>query len=96
MCLKMSKPWVFALLSMLLLANTPVFGEPATNQTLRAQAEAAYERAWKIYQTNTASATAACQLAWAGSELADFATNDTQHAQIARQGIAVCRELLKR
>jgi hypothetical protein len=60
------------------------------------QAEAAFDQAWKIYQTNAASMAAAIQLARAGSELADFATNNTQRAEIARQGIAICRKLLAR
>ncbi len=40
--------------------------------------------------------TAAWQFARACFDFADFATNDTERAAIARQGIAACQELLAR
>lgn len=96
MSLKAAKAWVFALLATGLFPALYAFGGPATNQTLVAQAEAAFNQAWTHYQANTNSDLAAGALARASSDLADVATNDTQRAEAARRGIAVCRRWLAR
>jgi tetratricopeptide (TPR) repeat protein len=57
------------------------------------------EKAFRLAQMQFASATndsAAWQFARAGFDFADFATNETGRAAIARRGIAACRELLAR
>jgi len=71
------------------------FAQSTTNPVFAARAE----KAFRLAQIQFAQATndaAAWQFARACFDFADFATNDTQRAVIARQGIAVCRELLAR
>jgi hypothetical protein len=66
--------------------NNPVFAARA-------------EKAFRLAQIQFASGTnhsAAWQFARASFDFAGFATNDTQRAAIANQGIAACRELLAR
>jgi hypothetical protein len=59
-----------------------------------ARAEAEFHRAQTQFQSNTNDAPAAGQFARACFDLADFATNDTERATLAIQGIAACRQLL--
>lgn len=93
---KSLKSWAFALLTACLFPAVSAFGGLATNQTLAAQAKASFDQAWTNYLANTNSDLAAAALARASSDLADVATNDTQRAEIARHGIAVCRQWLVR
>ena len=69
-------------------------GRATTNFAARAAAE--FQRAQIQWQSGTNDSTAAWQFARACFDFADFATNDTGRAAIARQGIAACRELLAR
>jgi hypothetical protein len=66
----------------------------STNPVFAARAE----KTFHLAQIQFASATnhAAWQFARACFDFADFATNETERAAIARQGIAACRELLAR
>lgn len=69
--------------------------QSTTNPVFAARAE----KAFRLAQTQYASATnnsAAWQFARTCFDWADFATNDTQRAAIARLGIAACRDLLAR
>jgi hypothetical protein len=70
-------------------------GEAGTN-VFAARAEAEYHRAQNQFQSNTNDATAAWKFARACFDFADFATNDTGRAAIARQGIAACRQVVAR
>ena len=66
------------------------FAQSTTNPVFAARAE----KAFRLAQIQFAQATndaAAWQFARACFDFADFATNDTQRAVIARQGIAVSR-----
>jgi hypothetical protein len=71
------------------------FADDAQTKIFAARAATEYQRAQIQLQSNTNNA-AAWQFARACFDLADFATNDTERAAIARQGIAACRELLAR
>jgi hypothetical protein len=71
------------------------FAQSTTYPVFAARAE----KAFRLAQIQFAQATNnsnAWQFARACFDFADFATNETQRAAIARQGIAACRELLAR
>ncbi|HOC57803.1 MAG TPA: hypothetical protein PKI20_19445 [Verrucomicrobiota bacterium] len=53
-----------------------------------------FEAAQAAYQHAPTQATAAWQFARACFDLAEYATNDTQRAAVAEQGIAVCQRAL--
>lgn len=69
-------------------------GAPTNAFALRAQAE--FQRAQTRFPSGTNNPVAAWQFARAAFDFADFATNDTERAAIARQGIAACQEWLPR
>jgi hypothetical protein len=85
---------VLVVFAAILLLSFPARADSATGQTPVARAEAALGLAWNDYQADTNSAEAACVFARASYDLANLATNDIQRAQVARRGIAVCRQLL--
>jgi tetratricopeptide (TPR) repeat protein len=91
-----SKLIISAFFALRLLAPGATRGEPVGREVFAARAEQAFAQAWANYQADTNSPVAACQFARACFDLTDFATNNTQRAQIARRGIAVCRELVAR
>jgi tetratricopeptide (TPR) repeat protein len=66
------------------------------NKIFAANAEAEFHRAQTQFQSNTNGATAVWQFARACFDLADVATNDTERAALARQGIDACRPLIAR
>jgi hypothetical protein len=71
------------------------FAQSNTNPVFAARAE----KAFRLAQIQFASATndsPAWQFARACFDFVDFATNDTERADIASQGIAACRKLLAR
>src|SRR5208282_800561 len=75
------------------------FAQSTTNSNTNPVFAARAEKAFRLAQIQFASATngsAAWQFARACFDFADFATNDTGRATIARLGIAACRELLAR
>jgi tetratricopeptide (TPR) repeat protein len=83
----------FAAIFSLFAFASATFAQSTTNPVFAARAE----KAFRLAQIQNAPATndaAAWQFARACFDLADFATNDTQRAAIARQGIAACRDLL--
>ena len=67
-----------------------------TNQIFAARAETEFQRAQKQFESDTNNSTNAWQFARACFDFADFATNKTGRAAIARLGIAACRQLLAR
>jgi tetratricopeptide (TPR) repeat protein len=88
--------WVRASFILLCGAMT-VLGAPKHPVT-EAQiiAEQAYDDAKSRYQTNLFNADAAWQFARACFDRADLADRDSERAALGRQGIEVCRQLLKR
>ena len=75
------------------LAVTGLAGDVDTN-VFAARAEAQFHRTQKQFQSNTNDVTAAWKFARACFDFADFATNDPEHAAIARQGIAAARQAI--
>jgi hypothetical protein len=73
-----------------------VFADEAQTKIFATRAGAEFQRAQTRLQSSTNDPAAVWQFARACFDLADFATNDTQRAAIAGQGIAACRELLAR
>ena len=55
-----------------------------------------FARAQKQFEAEPANNAAACEFARAAFDRGEFATNDTERASIAVQGIAACRTVLKR
>ena len=72
------------------------FADGAQTKIFAARAAVEYQRAQIQLQSGTNGPAAAWQFARVCFDLADFATNDTQRAEIAGQGIAACQELLAR
>ena len=68
--------------------------QSTNNPVFAARAEAEFHRAQIQLQSNTNDFAAAWVFARACYDFADFATNDTERATIAVQGIAACRQLL--
>ena len=66
----------------------------ATNAAARA--EGGFQKLRRSHQLNPTNAEAAWQFARACFDWAEFATNDTQRAQVAQLGIKASRELLGR
>jgi hypothetical protein len=60
------------------------------------RAAAEFHRAQRQFQSNTNDVTAAWEFARACFNFADFATNEAEHAAIARQGIAASRQAIAR
>ena len=83
-----------ALYVLFLLANTAL-GQSTTNSVFAARAEKAFAQARLRFQSDT-NADAAVQLGRTSFDFADFATNDTERADIAKIGIAACQGLLAR
>lgn len=69
-------------------------GAPVAKDVFVARAELAFSQAWKQYQADTNSTAAALKVGRTSSDLAGLATNDTQRAEVAQRGIAVCRQWL--
>jgi hypothetical protein len=71
-----------------------IFAGEARNKIFAARAEAEFHRAQIQLQSNTNDFAAAWHFARACYDFADFATNDTERATLAVQGIAASRQLL--
>lgn len=75
--------------------STPV--ESATNGvTFARRAEKIFAAAKTRFETETNNPETAWQFGRACYDWAEFATSDTQRAEIAKQGIAACRTLIER
>jgi hypothetical protein len=70
--------------------------QPTNNPVFAARAAAEFHRAQNQFQSDTNDPAAAWQFGRACFDLADFATNDTERAATAQQGIGACRGLLAR
>lgn len=73
-----------------------IFADDAQNKIFAARAETEFLRAQKQFQSDANNSTNAWQFARACYDFADFATNDTERATVAVQGIAACRQLIAR
>lgn len=69
---------------------------PTANPAFAARAQRMFEAARIRYQAAHTNATAAWQFGRACFDRAEFAANDEQREEVARQGIAVCRQLIAR
>jgi tetratricopeptide (TPR) repeat protein len=79
-----------------LFAATILFADDAPNKKFAARDKAAFQRTQIQFQSDPNNPTNAWRFASACYDFADFATNDTQRADIANQGIAACRQLIAR
>ena len=84
-----------AVVLLLFLAAGGLAKAEDTNRVFFLRAEAAYQEAAKKFTAATNPA-AALELARSSFDYADLATNDAQRAEIARQGVAACRDWLVR
>jgi hypothetical protein len=77
-----------------------IFAGPAKDAAFAAHARAEYLRTQALYQgdvqADSANSTNTWQFARACYDAANFATNATERALIANQGIAACRQLIAR
>jgi hypothetical protein len=73
-----------------------VFADESRNPIFAGRAEAEFHRAQTQFQSHTNESASAWQFARACYDFADFATNDTERAALAEQGIAACRQWLAR
>ncbi|MGA3265647.1 MAG: hypothetical protein ABSE16_02365 [Verrucomicrobiota bacterium] len=80
----------------LLSAASTVLAGSQTNVIFAGRAGTKFNQTQIRFESDTNNATAAWQFARACYDWADVATNDTERAAIARQGIAACRALLAR
>ena len=68
--------------------------EPLDKKVFASRAESAWRAARADYQSATNGSPAAWRFARACYNLADFATNEQQRADLAKQGIDACHQLL--
>lgn len=71
-----------------------VFADTAQEQIFARRAQAAYDRAQAEYQLQTNDPTLAYEFARTCYDWADWATNKSERAEIAREGIAACHRAL--
>ncbi len=90
------KSRILGILSVALLLAALNAGGQTANPIFLARAQKAFELAQKNQLSATNFTVAASELARASFALADLATNETQRAEVARCGIAVCRQWLAR
>ncbi|HEY5042732.1 MAG TPA: tetratricopeptide repeat protein [Verrucomicrobiae bacterium] len=67
-----------------------------TNKIFAARAENEFRRTQALFQSDSGNPTNSWQLGRACFDFADFSTNKTQRADIARLGIAACQQLIAR
>src|SRR5450755_1176545 len=79
-----------------LFAAAILFADDAPNKKFAPRDEAAFQRTQIQFQSDPNNPTNAWRFASACYDFADFATNDSQRAAIALQGIAACRQLITR
>ena len=70
------------------------FADEVTNKIFAARAGAEFHRTLVEFQSSTNAPAVALKFARVCFDYADFATNDTERAAFARQGIAACRQLI--
>lgn len=79
----------------LLVFSIVVHAEDATNSST-IYAESVFQAKQKAYQASRTNTDLACQFARACFDRAEFATSDTQRAELAQLGIKASREVLRR
>lgn len=90
-------PFKATIAGIALLTGALLAGENSgVNPVFLARAQGAYAQAWQTYQADTNSTVAAWQFGRASFGLAELTTNDAQRANVARQGIRACRQLVNR
>jgi hypothetical protein len=83
--------------TMLFLAAAGIaFADVTTNKIFAARAESGFHSTQTRFQSDENNSTNAWQFARACFDFADFATNDTGRAALAKQGIAACRRIIAR
>jgi tetratricopeptide (TPR) repeat protein len=82
-------PWA-AMLALLVLRGTGVFGASAVDR-----AQTAYQQARKAAQQNAGDNAKAIELAHATFDLAEFAKSDTERAALAQEGITAARKAVE-
>ena len=87
--------WRFAAAIFLFVAEMAL-ADDAPDKIFAARAEAEFHHAQIQFESNTNSSAAARQFARACYDFADFATNKTERATIANQGVAACRQIIAR
>jgi hypothetical protein len=87
--------WKFAAAIFLLTAGG-VPADDAQNKIFAGRAEVEFHRAQEQFLANTNNPKAAGQFARACFDFADLATNKTERAALANQGIAACQGLIAR
>ncbi len=88
--------WPGLLLSTLLTAVSFVSADAADTPDFAARSFRDYEKSRQRFQAETNNAQAAWQFSRACFEWAEFATNDTQRAELAARGITVARDVTVR
>ncbi|HTX22534.1 MAG TPA: hypothetical protein VMD27_11855 [Candidatus Aquilonibacter sp.] len=73
-----------------------IFADDAQTKIFAARAEAEFHRAQSRLQSGPDNDTNALQFVRACFDFADFATNNTERAELAKQGIAACSQWLVR
>ncbi|MGA2685309.1 MAG: hypothetical protein ABSF51_09680 [Verrucomicrobiota bacterium] len=79
-----------------LAAVGPAAAGETDTSNFAARAAAEFHRAQNQYQSNPNDVTPAWEFARAGFDFDDFVTNNADHAAIANQGIAACRQAIAR
>jgi tetratricopeptide (TPR) repeat protein len=82
-----------ALVALFLTMGGLVFADRATDKMFASRADAEFHRAQSEFLNRT-NAAAAWEFGRACFDLAEFATNNTTRATIAKQGIAACRQAI--
>jgi hypothetical protein len=89
--------WLAGVLGLIAGMNNQVLADlPATDTRFVAHARKAYQEAQARYQKDPRDRTVAWEFGRACFDLAEFATNNTQRASLADQGIAACRFAIER
>jgi tetratricopeptide (TPR) repeat protein len=88
--------WTLAAAGFLTLTAGILLAGQTEWKTSAAFAKSEFQRAQTRFQSDAENPTNAWQFARAAFDFAEFSTNDTQRADLARQGIAACRALITR
>lgn len=93
-----AKGWPIAVFFIFLAAAAMVFAsqDGVANAIFAPRARAEYHRTQARFQADADNATNAWDFARACYDIADFATNATERALLANQGIDACRQLVAR
>src|SRR5882762_8687327 len=82
--------------ALIFLSAMAVFGGTNTNKIFAARAEKEFHRTQTLFQSDKKNSTNAWQFARACFDFADFSTNETRRADIAKLGIAACQQFIAR